>query len=137
MEKHITLGMAYKWAMDAVRERGEDFVYVGSQYQPTPTMCVNTCVIDGDTVAACIVGKILVDGVGVPLEFFEREDSLGTNLSHLDFPGVAQELAYAYGMRFDSEAGTFLRRLQYKQDFGLPWGQAVVEARAYVEHSLS
>lgn len=128
MRKNITFDMVKAWAQNAITERGEDFVYTGSAYQTEPGMCVNVCTIDDKVVGSCIVGKILLENVGVPAEFFSGILSSGYIANESNITTLRPRLEDSYGIKFTKKAGRFLGFVQSNQDMGDTWGDSFDQA---------
>ncbi|WP_018565013.1 hypothetical protein [Streptomyces sp. PsTaAH-124] len=78
---------------------------------------------DGTKSPGCIVGQVL-HRLGVPLKDFKRAEGLGSNfaMSMLGITGVGQETA------------GLLRKVQYYQDCGRSWSDALQRALKEMEN---
>lgn len=119
---------------NAIMVEGPDFVYAkevltittyGDQYPVCSYLHMDK---DGElTVPGCIVGRALID-LGVPVEKIQPY-----NTGYVA-GGILRELAEDNVLSFTSKAASLLAHVQYLQDAGTEWGEAVHDA---VEHVAS
>lgn len=114
----ITVEKVKELAANAVREKGEDYIYInpaGVQASPERnSLCFNWSESDGERIPSCIVGNIF-NQLGL-LQYMEYDSAAMDAVS-----GVAAVAT------FDDDAVKVLGRLQVKQDMGTSWGQAFRE----------
>lgn len=114
--KHLTYELAKELVQEAIAERGEDFVY-------TPPEGVDDCMYVHDDEPGCIVGHVLISGLGLASTLLESIE--GQDASH------ALSLAVRHGIIiYDDDAEIYLLNLQAFQDSGDSWGKADRLARA-------
>lgn len=127
----LTLERTKELLAEAVAERGEAYVYTlpgGAQptlnggescfYVHTPDMDASIT----ESVPGCIAGYVL-HKAGVPLEALR-----GCEASPAD--AVVSFLVAERELAASADVAYLLRDVQYKQDRGRPWGEAVREALA-------
>lgn len=114
--KHLTYELAKELVQEAIAERGEDFVY-------TPPMGADDCKYVHDDEPGCIVGHVLISGLGLPSTLLSACE--GTDASHV--LRVARQDAL---ITADADAESYLCDLQSLQDSGDSWGKADSLARA-------
>jgi hypothetical protein len=113
----ITYYEALRGLIDAVKLKGEDYVY-GEELE----MC-SYVRHDGPS---CIVGHLMINTLGVdPLSIRKYE---GTDA------GYAMA---SLGFEMDDDTMNLLTEVQRMQDLGTPWGEAVQVAVEYVNRQKS
>ena len=122
----LNLSQAYQLAEQAVKERGESFIYRPAQRQISAGMYTGNCAYFHDDGPGCIVGYMM--------------HLMGFNLKQLRAcaidPGAVNGSSIGtvhamVGAHLTPEALSFLAVLQARQDDGWPWGEAFRNA---VEH---
>lgn len=128
--KNVTYDETLAALKAAVEEKGAAYVYEREEH-PEPGLCspqgacLNTSA-DG-TKTGCIVGNALVR-LGVSLKWLALAENINCSSG-----GILSKLRHEEKFRFDTDAGALLAEAQSLQDNGIPWGEAVDQAAAYVK----
>lgn len=132
----LTLKKAHELVDAAVALKGEGYVY-----EKTGGMCkyvhFDEGWSDGGAVSrvnetpGCIVGQALTLG-GVEFEYFYSGDS-----NELGVATLMDVLERKKRVSTDNEALRFLEAVQISQDAGIPWGEAVAQARRGMAYYVS
>ncbi|MFF9268639.1 hypothetical protein [Streptomyces rochei] len=115
----LTLDKAKELLAEAVAEKGEDFVYVNRDGRPVAGLTGADChYVHGDQ-PGCIVGHVL-HKAGVSLADLSEYEGQGAEDPALDLAGATDD------------ACRLLSYAQENQDRGIPWGESVRLALAYM-----
>ena len=119
----LTYTEALELANAAVAEMGEGYIYINPMGEvagdtPEPIDCVYFDEITG--LPSCIVGRVLAAKGITESNIGPHKGSYSTwVIEHLEGKGI---------ITVDSAAKDFLDRIQYDQDRGKPWGDAIADA---------
>jgi hypothetical protein len=109
-QKVLDIGQAVVFLEKAVGEKGADFVYARN---PVPE-ALDCVYFDGEQ-PSCIVGHVV--------------SYMGYDRTQVREGIGAAGLIEVLGIEADAETKTLLNRVQELQDTGVPWGDAVEEAK--------
>lgn len=110
----LTYDRAVQLLNDAVKEKGHDYVYPSR----------GECVYIKDGKPSCIVGHVLV-AAGLPVIAF---GGCSGEMRH-NSAGI-RHLSKVLELDMDHDTVELLREVQWSQDNGTPWGQAVAQELA-------
>lgn len=122
----INYARALELVDQAIKEKGEDYVYTNDQGQTasseTLISCFNWHETDGKMVPGCVVGDAL-HRAGVRLTEMSKSMAAGDLVEAL----FMDEVAHITDM-----AMVFFSRIQNAQDAGSTWGEAQAKAISYM-----